>query len=247
MSTEMKNRMIWQDAMSASDDCLDLAMLERMADGGTSIADAKAAAHLAQCPHCQTELAMLKRFESDEPLEGEGAAVAWIAGRLQKNGFAPVASSPIRRVSLWQSMFSGAFNWKPVAVALALVFVFGAGYLVMEHSNQPGIGVPQVGIFRSGAVKLNGPSGDLDRVPARLQWEAFAGASGYSVELREVDGTVLAKMQASGTQLTLKPEQTRIMLPGKPIIWRVTALDAAGKEITGSASQQQFQVVPLGK
>jgi hypothetical protein len=244
MSTEMNNR-IWRDAMASGDDCLDLSILERIADAGPSGADAKSAAHLAQCLHCQAELTMLKRFESAEPLEGEGAAVAWIAAQLQKN--APGAGeragiSATSRVSVWQSIFGGAFAWKPLAAALALVFVFGAGYLVMRDGKPP-IHVPELGgTFRSGTVKLIGPAGETGGVPAQLEWKAFDGAKGYSIELMEVDGTVLTKLQTPETHLTLKPEQTRFMLPGKPIIWKVTALDANGKEIPNSAGRMQFKV-----
>ena len=244
MQTNMNTR-VWQDAMSATDDCLDLAVLERFAEPGTVVQDAKAAQHLAQCPHCQTELAMLKRFEAAEPHENEGAAVAWIAARLQRNGLDPVTSStPMRRVSIWQSLFSLGTAWKPVAVALALVFVFGAGYLVVNRSEQPVINVPQAGgNFRSDTVKLAGPSGDLHQVPTELKWEAFQGAGSYSVELLEVDGTVLAKTNTSSTQLTLRPEQQKLMKPGKPIQWQVTALDPAGNEIANSTSRDQFRVV----
>ncbi len=242
MSTEM-NKRIWRDAMASGDDCLDLSVLERIADAGPSGADPKSAAHLAECLHCQAELTMLKRFESAEPLEGEGAAVAWIAAQLQRNGLAEgSASSATRRVSVWQSIFGGAFSWKPLAAALALVFVFGAGYLVMRDGKPP-IHVPELGgTFRSGVVKLIGPAGEIGGVPAQLEWKAFDGAKGYSIELLEVDGTVLTKLQTSETHLTLKPEQTRFMLPGKPIIWKVTALDANGKEIPNSAGQMQFKV-----
>lgn len=245
MSAELNTRKIWQDAMSASDDCLDLAVLERMAEPGLVAPDAKAARHLAECPHCQAELAMLKRFEAAEPMENEGAAVAWIVAQLQRNAVSQAASSSsVRRVSIWQSWFTGAFNWKPVAVALAMVFVFGAGYLLLNHSEQPSINVPQLGTspFRSGTVKLTGPTGDQPQAPTELKWEAFQGAGSYSVELMEVDGTVLSKAQVTGTQMTLSPEQRKIMKPGKPIRWQITALDAAGNEITNSASREEFKV-----
>ena len=48
---------IWQEAAAATKDCLPLEVLEQMVDNTSR--DAKAAAHLAGCAHCQTELAML--------------------------------------------------------------------------------------------------------------------------------------------------------------------------------------------
>src|SRR5437660_1396761 len=115
MSTEPDTRKIWQQAMAPSGDCLSLETLERMTEPGSASQQPKAARHLAECLHCQTELEMLKRFEAAEPLENEGAAVAWIAARLQRTGLSPAASAP--RVSFWRSLFAGGFSWKPVAVA----------------------------------------------------------------------------------------------------------------------------------
>src|SRR5258708_19878952 len=124
MSTEM-NKRIWRDAMASGDDCLDLSVLERIADAGPSGADPKSAAHLAECLHCQAELTMLKRFESAEPLEGEGAAVAWIAAQLPRNGLAEVAP-PAATLRLYfnSSTFCTPFTSNAPAAALPPGFSF---------------------------------------------------------------------------------------------------------------------------
>src|SRR5258708_21931423 len=82
MADNKNNPKMWQAAASATEECLPLEVLERMTE--SSAADAKAAAHLAECAHCQTELSMLKSFEASVPSAEEGAAVAWIAAQLER-------------------------------------------------------------------------------------------------------------------------------------------------------------------
>jgi hypothetical protein len=76
----MLDRQALKSALVAKPDCLSLEQLESLA------ADpARSHPHLAQCPRCQAELALLKSFESSEPLPNEGAAVAWISSHLERN------------------------------------------------------------------------------------------------------------------------------------------------------------------
>lgn len=103
MADNTKTLKMWQSAVSSTEDCLPLEVLERMTE--SSSAEPKAAAHLADCPHCQTELSMLKSFESSVPAEGEGAAVAWIAAQLQRKQNAQSVKPVVARVSFWRSMF----------------------------------------------------------------------------------------------------------------------------------------------
>src|SRR5258705_13587234 len=54
-------------SFAATPECLTLAQLETLAEGKSSHP------HLAACPRCQGELAMLKSFELGTPLPDEGA------------------------------------------------------------------------------------------------------------------------------------------------------------------------------
>lgn len=69
------NTKIWQEAVAATKDCPTLEVLERVMERSSS--DPKAASHVAECPHCQSEMAMLQSFESSIPSENEGAAGAF--------------------------------------------------------------------------------------------------------------------------------------------------------------------------
>src|SRR6267142_220530 len=74
----MADRDIWKSALSGTPECLRPEQLEALLDGKQSNP------HLAACPRCQAELAMLKSFESGAPLPDEGAAVAWISSHLDR-------------------------------------------------------------------------------------------------------------------------------------------------------------------
>jgi hypothetical protein len=238
MADNTKTLKMWQEAAAATKDCLPLETLEQMADNTSR--DAKAAAHLAGCAHCQTELAMLKNFEQSTPSADEGAAVAWIAAQLQRQQNAPVAQQKVVTVSFWRTMFR--VPYLAGAAALAAVLIFGFS-LYHGNSDGPGKINPSLGsgTFRSGSIHLVSPIADQSSAPTEFQWNAVQGASSYTVELKDVAGITLATAKSSQDFLQVTPEMKANMVSGKPLKWKVTALDAAGNEIANS-SMEQFKV-----
>jgi hypothetical protein len=238
MADNTKTAKIWQEAAAATKDCLPLETLEQIADNTSR--DAKATAHLAGCVHCQTELAMLKNFEQSTPSADEGAAVAWIAAQLERRQSAPVAQQKIARVPFWRTMFS--VPYLAGAAALAAVLIVG---ISLYHGNSDGPGKinPSLGSgqFRSGAIHLVSPIADQSSAPAEFHWDAVQGASSYTLELKDVAGITLASAKSSQNVLPVTPEMKAVMISGKPLKWRVTAMDAAGTEIANS-SLEQFKV-----
>jgi hypothetical protein len=196
--------------------------------------------HLSGCAHCQTELAMLKSFEQSTPSASEGAAVAWIAAQLERQQNAPVAQQKIARVPFWRTMFR--VPYLAGAAALAAVLILGVS-LYNRDSDGPGklnsgIGSGQ---FRSGAIHLVSPVSDMPQAPTEFRWDAVQGASSYRVELKDVAGITLASAKSTQNVLPVTPELKANMISGKPLKWKVTALDAAGNEIANS-STEQFKV-----
>jgi hypothetical protein len=61
------------------------------------------------------------------------------------------------------------------------------------------------------------------------------------VELKDVAGITLATAKSSQNVLPVSPDMKAVMISGKPLKWKVTALDANGKEIANS-SMEQFKV-----
>jgi hypothetical protein len=235
MADNTQTAKIWQEAAAATKDCLSLETLERMLDNKAG--DAKAAAHLSGCAHCQTELAMLKNFEQSTPSADEGAAVAWIAAQLERQQNAPAAKQKVAAVPFWRTMFR--VPYMAGAAALAAVLIFGFS---LYHGNSDGPGRINPGLgsgtFRSGSIHLVSPIADQTSAPTEFRWEAVQGASSYTVELQDVAGITLASANSAQNVLPVAPEMRAKMLPGKPLKWKVTAKDAAGTEIASSSSEQ---------
>jgi hypothetical protein len=235
MADNTKTAKMWQEAASATAECLPLEVLERMTENAS--ADPKAAAHLAGCAHCQTELAMLKNFEQSSPSADEGAAVAWIAAQLERRQSAPAAQQKVPSVPFWRTMFR--VPYLAGAAALAAVLVLGVS-LYHGHSDNPGKINPGLGNgqFRSGAVHLLSPIAEQNSAPTEFRWDAVQGASSYSVELKDVAGITLATANSTQNVLPATPEMKANMVSGKPLKWKVTAKDASGKEIADSSAEQ---------
>ncbi len=238
MADNTQTAKIWQQAAAATKDCLPLETLEQMMDKTSR--DAQAQAHLASCAHCQTELAMLKSFEESTPSADEGAAVAWIAARLERQQNAPAAQQKAARVPFWRAMFR-----IPVmagAAALAAVLIVGISFY---HGDSEGPGKINSSVgsspFRSGAVHLVSPIADQTSAPTEFRWDAVQGASSYQLELKDVAGITLATAKSSQNSVPATPEMKANMVSGKPLKWKVTAFDADGKEI-GNSGMEQFKV-----
>ncbi len=238
MADNAKTAKIWQEAAAATKECLPLETLEQMADNTSR--DAKAAAHLAGCAHCQTELAMLKNFEQSTPSADEGAAVAWIAAQLERQQNAPLAQQKAARVPFWRTRFR--IPYLAGATALAAVLIVG---ISLYHGNSDGPGRINPGIgsgpFRSGAIHLVSPIADQSSAPAEFRWDAVQGASNYTVELKDVAGITLATAKSTQNFLVVSSEMKAVMISDKPLKWKVTAMNADGKEIANS-SLEQFKV-----
>jgi hypothetical protein len=238
MADNTKTAKMWEEAASATAECLPLEVLERMTENTS--ADPKAAAHLAGCAHCQTELAMLKNFEQSTPSADEGAAVAWIAAQLERRQNAPVAQQKAARVPFWRTMFR--IPYLAGAAALAAVLIFGIS-LYHGTSDGPGRINPGLGSgqFRSGAIHLVSPIADQNTAPTEFRWDAVQGADTYNVELKDVAGVTLGMGITKQNFLPVTPDMKALMVSGKPLKWQVTAIDANGKEIANS-STEQFKV-----
>ena len=224
---------LWQEAASATEDCLPLETLEKLAENAAG--EPKAAQHLASCAHCQTELSMLKSFQDATPSAHEGAAVAWIAARLERQQSAPAQLRSASRVPVWRTLFRIPY----LAGAAAAVAVLALGIsLYNSNSNPGGLNTHVVGSnYRGGEIKLLSPTIDQAAVPTEFRWEAVPNAASYKVELTDVLGKPLASATSTRAQLASTSEMKAAMRSGMPFKWKVTAFDAAGKSIAESSAQ----------
>jgi len=229
MAANNNNSKIWQDAVSATSECPGIEMLEQVMEGTAK--DPKTQNHVATCPHCQTELAMLRKFEYGEASADEGAAVAWIAAQLQRNQ--KEAAKPVRQaMPFWRSMFR--LPYMAAAAAVIAAITLGISFYESEHFQQPSID-HSIGNspLRSGQIRLINPTGDLVQPPEHLNWEAVKGATSYTVVITavDIDKTLVWQGQSSENNLTVGPELKSKIHHGKPLTWKVTALDSTGKEL----------------
>jgi hypothetical protein len=235
----MSNRDILKSALAPTSACLAPEQLEALLDGKTSNS------HLADCPRCQAELSMLKSFESATPLHNEGAAVAWISANLERkieNIKSPARGRSAKARGSWTAEIFGLRGMRWVLPAAALAVVAIAGVLMLRSSHEPELQANNNGqpaIYRSQEVEVVGPMGELRSVPVELRWHAFAGAESYKVVLMEIDKSPLWLYETKEVTAAIPVSLRAKMLPGKPILWQVTALDVQG-QILGASQIQRF-------
>ena len=224
----------WRDGLSEGPDCLTPRALEQALAEECSGVESFSPRHLDGCAHCQAELAMLRSFELAVPSEQEGSAASWIAARLQSRALTTArasSSTPGRRV-LSFPRFSYLSGGAAVAATLALAF----SLYISDRPPRPFSDVTSstAQTMRSGRVRLTTPAGDLGQAAPTFRWEAYPGAASYFVEVLEVDGTVVWTGHSSHTFLASGPALTKKVHPGKPLLWRVSALNESGASIASS-------------
>jgi hypothetical protein len=239
----MLNRSSLNQALKGKDDCLTLQELEKLVEDS-----ALKNSHLAGCPRCQTELSLLRSFESNEPLPDEGAAVAWISKHLdQRLGEIKQGTSSRAPATPTEGWFSGFFRgpgmrWLvPVSVVLLLI-VLGIG--LTHRSQEPQLRADAGNgpvLYRSQEIQVIAPTGEVTEAPKTLQWKPVPGLTRYKISIMEVDESLLWSGETNDSTLTI-PVSTRVkMLPGKPVLWRVTALDDQGR-VLATSQLQRFSV-----
>lgn len=241
----MSDRDALKSALAATPECLTPAQLESLLDGKHNNP------HLVQCPRCQAELAMLKSFESGAPLPDEGAAVAWINSHLDrqleniKNPSRGRFSRPATQFSepqgSWLAGIFGLGNVRWVLPVAAVAAIAIASAILLRPAKAPELQANtggQAAIYRSQEIEVVSPVGDLQQVPRELRWQIFAGAASYKVAVMEVDHSALWTSETKESSVEIPVSVRAKMLPSKPILWQVTALDAQARVLATSQVQR---------
>ena len=237
------NRETLKSALAPTSDCLTPQQLEAF------LAEPqKQNAHLSSCARCQAELSMLQAFESDAPLPGEGAAVAWISSQLDRRmdqikGQSRAAASS----SLWARVWS-SWSTRILVPAAAVMAIAIGSFVMLRPAKEPELRADAGNgpvVFRSQQVDLVGPSGSVSEAPKSLAWKAFPGAALYKVSLMEVDRNPLWDAETNAISVEVPAAVRAKMLLGKTVLWQVTALDAQGKVL--ATSQAERLVVSSGR
>jgi hypothetical protein len=193
--------------------------------------------HADACARCQAELALWTEFQASEPMPEDGAAVQWVIAELQRRRNPAHAGAPSR----------GMWSWlRPRALmpaAALLVLAVAIGYFVIDRVprvHEPA-GGPQE--YRSAEVSVIAPRGDVARAPSALEWVSFDRATRYDVVLLEVDHSILWRGSSTIPRAELPASVVAQLVPGKTVIWEVSAVNGSGTVMAASAPQR-FRVAP---
>ena len=204
---------------------------------GTTLTDAEKA-HVEICTRCEAELALWHEFTDSKPTADEGAAVQWIVAELRRRTAAGRAPAPARAGG-WLSSLRLRVVMGPAAAAAAAMLAVGVfGYLAWDP--EPRIGPSALGepVYRTVTVQVVAPTGDVHEAPAELAWVAVDGAARYEVQVLEIDRTVLWRTTSVSQRVLLPSSLVEQIVPGKTLLWEVTALDGSGTSIATSGPQR---------
>jgi hypothetical protein len=217
-------------ALGMTSGCLEPEAPAPFESGAMETAEAaRAKAHLAACPRCSAELALLVDFENATPAPEERNDVRWISARLAR-------SSPVPRRRWWLSWVPSRPFGALAASAAALALVTAGLYLRDSRDVAIGPG-SEARVVRSGSIGGLAPEGDIAARPQELSWEPAPGAARYQVELMEVDRSVLWMGSSSIPSLRLPADAAGLIQPAKTLLWQVSAFDREGRRIASSLAR----------
>ncbi len=214
--------------LGSSDECLPLDRLVTAIEGERgSEAQASAKKHLAECPYCQTELALFREFESPEIRPAERADVQAIVAHLRKH-------SPVPIIATW---WKNLWNFKiliPASIVAAALLV--TVFVPRPHETQLG-SFASDDALRSQRLEALSPIGNVKAVPDVLEWRPVKGARKYRVRLFEVDNTQLWQAEVQAGSVRMPDRIRKLAIPLKKLYWQVTAFEQGGNAIADSGTQ----------
>lgn len=235
----------WKEALAPAEACLTLEELVRLSNPSLS-RQAVARMHVAACARCQTELAMLREFQSATTHSEEAAAVSWITAELDRRFdqikvVAPLpASRPTpdgERSTGWRRLLLRPHPIRAAAFGFAALLAVIAVGLNLRDVQAPELASDLLRgphVLRSEELVAVGPTGDLKQAPAELRWQAIPAAARYRVKVMEVDRAELWQTESSQTSVLLPAAVRAMIVPGKTLLWQVTAIDSASKPVAAS-------------
>jgi hypothetical protein len=235
---------IFQAALQPGD-CPPIEQLEKLLMEG-SAPPAALAAHVESCAFCRTEVQLLREFQGGSPRETEAAAVQSIASRLRARSseiFKPERASVDARQPWWRLFWSAPW-FTPAALAfVGILAVVAVG--LQTRSSSPALHSPGTNgtVFRSNAIVVTAPSGDIRQAPSEIRWQTDPGAVKYEVRLFEVDGAELWRTETYESAVQLPAPIRARIVPAKALLCQVLAFDATGHQVAIS-ERVRFRVSP---
>jgi hypothetical protein len=216
----------WQRALRPSGDCV---AVERF---GAPLTPAERE-HIAACPRCRAETALWQAFDAQSTMPEEVEDVRWIVDEIARRRTSAPSEAPM-------SSRRYAVRSRALAAAAMIFVALGIGYVLNNRS--PSIDVPggRDMLYRSAGIRVVAPTGDVAAAPARLEWVAVPDATGYDVQILEVDRAVLWRGSTRAPQIDVPAAVKARFVPGKTIVWEVTAHRDA--TVLAESGTQKFRV-----
>lgn len=186
--------------------------------------------HGRSCATCQTEIALFRAFMSADIRPEERADVRAIVADLKR-------ARKSEAESWWRRFLQPAWGGAAALALAVLIFTIGFSFEwnARRHAEHP---ATHGDVLRSTMIHVTTGTGDLDRLPDEITWEAVPSASAYDVRLSEVDGTQIFYSSVTTSSLSLPPSVNKLVTAGKTVNLRVVARDNKGAEIAASGTQK---------
>ena len=227
-------------AFQAGPECLNVEALLENLDLPVGAPQRKALEeHAAECLRCRNELALAREFAAAQPRPEEVEAVQWISARLAQNRKVEAAErawSVATPAPWWHKIF-GTFAGK--AGLTAALVAAAALLIVVNVRSRETLPVIDGGtdILRSAPLRAVSPTGETSSIPELFQWTRVEGAASYTLNIEEVDHTSIFEGNFQGISAPMPDQARKLLEPGKVLVWKVSARDARGSEISVSGAQ----------
>jgi hypothetical protein len=230
---------ILTSALRPGPECPSIERLGRYADGALTPEERRDDdAHIATCVNCQAELTLLHGFETPTVRDDEAEAVRWGVQELRRRE-PEIFGRGLRSDSSARPWLSFVSLRPVLALAVVLLAVLSGYYLANPA-------IPPLPTYlgsnpeatRSLAIAAQGPIGDQTAVPGRLQWQPVAGAQRYRVRLSEVDRREIWSSDTTDTAVDFPADVRARIVPGKTMVWQVTAYGASNAPIAESKAER---------
>ena len=196
-------------------------------------------AHIKGCAHCQNELAMFSEFAAADIRPQEAADVRWVAAKTAEKVKAATSPAP-----WWKAIFAPLYIKQASFSLAALLMVASGVFYASRTSTEPAFPgeTPTASTLRASSIQLTEPLEDINSAPSSFQWQELTNCSDYQVIVSEVDRMQIWSSRTTKSGMLIPESLKKQVLPGKTLLWKVIAYDAAGKQLAESETRK-FRIV----
>ena len=232
-------------ALGPGNDCPPIEELERYASSA-ALSASELGEHVKSCSYCQTELHLLKTFQSEEagPMSEGARRTAELLRKRSKEILRQPASDKVQ-VPWWKAAFAMR-GLAQASLAAAMILAVAGITIQFRTTTQPPALNQSSGsgqdVVRSGSFAVVSPMGDLHESPSEIRWEKVPNAASYRVHLLEVDRNELWKAETKEDHIDLPASVRSRVVPAKTLFCEITAFDSSGNKV-GETGPVRFRLV----